>query len=117
MLERATSHDNSNYIYCDAVGRSNYRCGDRTMKEILGKITQLTAHNGDVKSNLERVFGEKFITTRAERLQDVMCEASRVARMLEEFGEAFPQNEHIAEAQECAQELFRCLETYRRQLE
>jgi len=85
------------------------------MKEILGKITQLTAHNGDVKSNLERVFGEKFIPTRAERLQDVMCEASRVARMLEEFGEAFPQNEHIAEAQECAQELFRCLETYRRE--
>jgi len=39
------------------------------MKEILGKITQLTAHNGDVKSNLERVFGEKFIPTRAERLQ------------------------------------------------
>lgn len=44
-----------------------------------------------------------------------MCEASRVARMLEEFGEAFPQNEHIAEAQECAQELFMCLETYRRE--
>ena len=79
------------------------------------EIDMLTAHNGDVKSNLERVFGEKFIPTHAEKLQDVMCEASRVARMLEEFGEAFPQNEHIAEAQECAQELFRCLETYRRE--
>ena len=60
MLERATSHDNPNYIYCDAVGRSDYRCGDRTMKDILGKIIQLTAHNGDVKSNLERVLEDQF---------------------------------------------------------
>ena len=68
MLERATSHDNPNYIYYGTLDRSDYRCGDRTMKDILGKIIQLTAHNGDVKSNLERVLEDQFAS-----VPDVSC--------------------------------------------